>query len=117
VWLALQPIVALVPMHSRRAVLLIGRDGTVTLLLPKGLEAQVGAVTKRKHYKEAVGIAEDALERLVAAARLDEAEETRVLIANTEAKFAAHLLERAGEPEAAMQHYIKTIGYVLRVTT
>ena len=39
-----------------------------------------------------------------------EAEAGRELVAATEAKCAAHLLERAAEPEAAMQHYIKTIG-------
>jgi hypothetical protein len=79
--------------------------------MPKGLAAQVAAITQRKHYRAAVGVAEDALARLEVAGRDVEAEETRELIADVEAMFATHLLERAGEPEAAMQHYVRTIGW------
>jgi hypothetical protein len=70
------------------------------------IRVQVAGITQRKHYKEAIGVARDALARMRA-----EIAATRELIAQTEAKFATHLLERAGEPEAAMQHYIQTIGY------
>jgi hypothetical protein len=107
----MQPIVALVPMRSRRAVVLVHRTGALTLLMPKGLAAQISAITQRKHYRAAVGVAEDTLARLTAANRTAEAEETRELIADVEAKFATHLFERAGEPEAAMQHYVRTIGF------
>lgn len=72
--------------------------------------AQVAGITQRKHYKEAIGVARDALARLPA--NSTESGSTKELIAQTEAKFATHLLERAGEPEAAMQHYIQTIGCV-----
>ena len=68
----------------------------------------MAGITQRKHYKEAIGVARDALARLPAAGA--EAAATRELIAQTEAKYATHLLERAGEPEAAMQHYMQTIG-------
>ena len=98
-------------LPNRRGLLLLHRNGTATLLHPKPLPLQLSAVTKRKHYTEAVGVAEDALARQEAAGRLDDAAATRRLIADTEAQCAAHLLERAGEPEAAMLHYIKTIGY------
>jgi hypothetical protein len=97
-------------MRAARGVLLIHDDATVTALLPKDLAAQVGCITQRKHYKEAIGVAKDALERLETTSAAAAA--TRELIAQTEAKFATHLLERACEPEAAIQHYIQTIGYV-----
>lgn len=74
---------------------------------------QVAGITQRKHYKEAIGVARDALARLPVASA--EAGTTRELIAHTEAKFAAHLLERAGQPEAAMQHYMQTIGCVMHL--
>jgi hypothetical protein len=73
------------------------------------IRVQVAGITQRKHYKEAIGVARDALARMPAESA--EIAATRELIAQTEAKFATHLLERAGEPEAAMQHYIQTIGY------
>jgi hypothetical protein len=118
----MQALVAVVPHAEARAAVLVLADGSATLLRPKPLPALVDAITRRKHYKEAIGVAEDALARIEGAAADGssisstksvtggEAAAVRELIAATEAKLAAHLLERAGEPEAAMQHYVKTIG-------
>lgn len=106
----MQPVGALVAMPARRGALVVHASGAITQLLPKPLDAQIAAITQRKHYRAAVGVAEDALARLEAAGRREEAEETRRAVAAVEAKFATHLLERAGEPEAAMQRYVRTIG-------
>ena len=85
----------------------------LVLTMPELFYLRVSAAGGRHHaaqahYKEAIGVARDALARLPAAGA--EAAATRELIAQTEAKYATHLLERAGEPEAAMQHYMQTIG-------
>jgi hypothetical protein len=109
---AVQPLKTLVGMRAARGVLIVHTDGAVTALLPKPLAAQVAHITQRKHYKEAIGVARDALARAPPASA--EAAAAKELIAHTEAKFAAHLLERACEPEAAMQHYIQTIGCVTK---
>jgi hypothetical protein len=55
-------------MPGSRAVVLILKDGSVARMAPRPLAAQVDAITKRKHYREAVGVAEDALARLEATA-------------------------------------------------
>lgn len=104
----MQPLRALAGMRSVRGVLLLHVDGSATALQPKPLAAQVAAITQRKHYRAALGVARDELARLPP----DSAEATaaRDMIARTSAKFAAHLLERACEPEAAMQQYLQTIG-------
>lgn len=51
-------------MPEERAVLAVLRNGQLMRLAPKPLAAQVEAITKRKHYKEAIGVAEDQLARL-----------------------------------------------------
>lgn len=103
-----QELRALASMRAARGVLLLHEDGSATALLPKPLAAQVAAVTQRKHYRAALGVARDELARLPPES--SEATAARDMIARTSAKYAAHLLERACEPEAAMQQYLQTIG-------
>lgn len=105
----MQPVRALAGMRSTRGVLLLHADGSATALQPKPLASQVAAITQRKHYRAALGVARDELARLPPESA--EATAARDMIARTSAKFAAHLLERACEPEAAMQQYLQTIGY------
>ena len=104
----MQPVRALAGMRSARGALLLHADGSATALQPKPLAAQVAAITQRKHYRAALGVARDELARLPPESA--EATAARDMIARTSAKYAAHLLERACEPEAAMQQYLQTIG-------
>lgn len=105
----MQPLRALASMRAARGILMLHHDGSATALLPKPLAAQVAAVTQRKHYRAALGVARDELARLPPDS--SEATAARDMIARTSAKYAAHLLERACEPEAAMQQYLQTIGF------
>lgn len=92
-------------------VYIVQQSGATTLLRQRPLQARLDAITRKKYYSQAIGVAQDALaavgERDTAARR-----HIAALIAETEAKLASHLLERAKEPEAAMAHYINTIGFV-----
>lgn len=90
------PVRHLVPAWG--AVLVLRASGAWALLEEDTLPRMVAALLRKRIYEQAITIARE------------HPDGSDARVADIEAQYASHLLERAQEPAAAMTHFVNTIG-------